>query len=34
MIDLNYEVDMEKKSEREVALAYLKRVGLLKSKGA
>ncbi|BBH19460.1 choline-binding protein [Paenibacillus baekrokdamisoli] len=33
MIDLNYEVDMEKKSEREVALAYLKRVGLLKSKG-
>lgn len=30
MIDLNYEVDVEKKSEREVALAYLKRVGLLK----
>ncbi|MFC5650436.1 glycine betaine ABC transporter substrate-binding protein [Paenibacillus solisilvae] len=30
MIDLNYEVDIEKKSEREVALAYLKRVGLLK----
>jgi len=31
MIDLNYEVDVEKKSEREVALAYLKRVGLLKA---
>ncbi|WP_240545884.1 glycine betaine ABC transporter substrate-binding protein [Paenibacillus artemisiicola] len=31
MIDLNYEVDIGKKSEREVALAYLKRVGLLKS---
>ncbi|WP_219838331.1 glycine betaine ABC transporter substrate-binding protein [Paenibacillus sp. R14(2021)] len=30
MIDLNYEVDIEKKSEREVALAYLKRVGLLR----
>ncbi|MFC4808208.1 glycine betaine ABC transporter substrate-binding protein [Paenibacillus sp. GCM10023250] len=31
MVDLNYEVDIGKKSEREVALAYLKRVGLLKS---
>ncbi|MBM7565981.1 glycine betaine ABC transporter substrate-binding protein [Paenibacillus sacheonensis] len=31
MIDLNYEVDIEKKSEREVALAYLKRVGLLQA---
>lgn len=31
MIDLNYEVDIGKKSEREVAVAYLKRVGLLKS---
>ncbi|QHW34754.1 osmoprotectant ABC transporter substrate-binding protein [Paenibacillus rhizovicinus] len=31
MIGLNYEVDIEKKSEREVAIAYLKRVGLLKS---
>lgn len=30
MIDLNYQVDIEKKSEREVALAYLKKVGLLK----
>lgn len=30
MIELNYQVDIEKKSEREVALAYLKRVGLLK----
>ncbi|MGG4034315.1 glycine betaine ABC transporter substrate-binding protein [Paenibacillus cisolokensis] len=29
MIDLNYEVDIEKKSEREVALAYLKKNGLL-----
>jgi len=30
MIELNYQVDIEKKSEREVALVYLKRVGLLK----
>lgn len=30
MIDLNYQVDIEKKSEREVALAYLKDNGLLK----
>lgn len=30
MIDLNYQVDIEKKSEREVAVAYLKQVGLLK----
>lgn len=30
MIDLNYQVDIEKKSEREVALAYLRKVGLLK----
>ncbi|UHA72118.1 glycine betaine ABC transporter substrate-binding protein [Paenibacillus sp. 481] len=30
MINLNYEVDIEKKSEREVALNYLKKVGLLK----
>ncbi|MFD1953562.1 glycine betaine ABC transporter substrate-binding protein [Paenibacillus thailandensis] len=30
MIDLNYQVDIEKKSEREVATAYLKQVGLLK----
>lgn len=33
MIDLNYEVDIGKKSEREVALAYLIRVGLLKPQG-
>jgi osmoprotectant transport system substrate-binding protein len=33
MIDLNYEVDIGKKSEHEVALAYLKRVGLLKPRG-
>lgn len=31
MISLNYQVDIEKKSEREVALAYLKQQGLLKS---
>lgn len=30
MINLNYQVDIEKKSEREVALAYLRKVGLLK----
>lgn len=30
MISLNYQVDIEKKSEREVALAYLKQQGLLK----
>ncbi|MBW7459717.1 glycine betaine ABC transporter substrate-binding protein [Paenibacillus sepulcri] len=30
MIDLNYQMDIEKKSEREVALAYLKQTGLLK----
>jgi len=29
MIDLNYQVDIEKKSEREVAVDYLKQVGLL-----
>lgn len=29
MIDLNYEVDVERKSEREVAVNYLKRVGLI-----
>jgi osmoprotectant transport system substrate-binding protein len=33
MIDLNYKVDIEKKSEREVALAYLKQVDLLKAQG-
>ncbi|KOP69038.1 glycine/betaine ABC transporter substrate-binding protein [Bacillus sp. FJAT-18019] len=31
MISLNYQVDIEKKSEREVAIAYLKEQGLLKS---
>lgn len=31
MIALNYQVDIEKKSEREVAIAYLKQQGLLKS---
>ncbi|MFU1797234.1 glycine betaine ABC transporter substrate-binding protein [Paenibacillus azoreducens] len=31
MIALNYQVDIEKKSEREVAVAYLKEQGLLKS---
>ncbi|WP_425313243.1 osmoprotectant ABC transporter substrate-binding protein [Paenibacillus mangrovi] len=31
MISLNYQVDIEKKSEREVAIAYLKQQGLLKS---
>lgn len=31
MISLNYQVDIEKKSEREVALAYLKERGLLSS---
>ncbi|QAY68462.1 osmoprotectant ABC transporter substrate-binding protein [Paenibacillus protaetiae] len=30
MVDLNYQVDIEKKSEREVAVSYLKQVGLLK----
>lgn len=29
MIDLNYQVDIEKKSEREVAVNYLKEAGLL-----
>ena len=29
MIDLNYQVDIEKKSEREVALQYLRDKGLL-----
>ncbi|MCY9514493.1 glycine betaine ABC transporter substrate-binding protein [Paenibacillus apiarius] len=29
MIDLNYQVDIEKKSEREVAVNYLKETGLL-----
>ncbi|MCM3496904.1 osmoprotectant ABC transporter substrate-binding protein [Paenibacillus lactis] len=31
MISLNYQVDIEKKSEREVAIAYLKEQGLLNS---
>ncbi|MEF2965387.1 osmoprotectant ABC transporter substrate-binding protein [Paenibacillus sp. M1] len=31
MVSLNYQVDIEKKSEREVAIAYLKEQGLLKS---
>ncbi|WP_413376414.1 glycine betaine ABC transporter substrate-binding protein [Paenibacillus taichungensis] len=31
MISLNYQVDIEKKSEREVAITYLKEQGLLKS---
>lgn len=31
MVSLNYQVDIEKKSEREVAVAYLKQEGLLKS---
>ncbi|MWV46717.1 osmoprotectant ABC transporter substrate-binding protein [Paenibacillus sp. HJL G12] len=31
MISLNYQVDIEKKSEREVAITYLKQQGLLKS---
>ncbi|WP_245851125.1 glycine betaine ABC transporter substrate-binding protein [Paenibacillus herberti] len=29
MVDLNYQVDIEKKSEREVALAFLKQKGLI-----
>ncbi|GAB6991400.1 osmoprotectant ABC transporter substrate-binding lipoprotein OpuCC [Paenibacillus pini] len=31
MISLNYQVDIEKRSEREVALEYLKKKGLIKS---
>ena len=31
MVDLNYQVDIEKKSEREVALQYLKEAGLIAS---